>query len=195
MNSISSRVEQIQQPSKDLEFLFGTRATGVCETHKCTHTSCLPSQTHIDSRDYNYRHSHNVASRYAASVIASPVATWQQRSLATAAARRAASGPASLQHSHIWICMSGDQARCRRKTLAGVFSLFSAVTVVSVKGSFLSSNLSPSGENVRREPRSGRWGFLKKKTLPVSITGENVLSFKARRNLLIWSFGAQIFTL
>ena len=108
---------------KASSFLFGTRATGVCETHKCTHTSCLPSQTHIDSRDYNYRHSHNVASRYAASVIASPVATWQQRSLATATARHAASGPASLQYSHIWICMSGDQARCRQKTLAGVFSL------------------------------------------------------------------------
>lgn len=75
MNSIRSRVEQIQKLSKGLKFLFGTRATGVCETHKCTRTSCLQCQTHIDSRDYNYRDSHNVASRYAASVIASPVAT------------------------------------------------------------------------------------------------------------------------
>lgn len=94
MNSISSRVEQIQQRSKGLKFLFG-RAAGVCEMHKCTHTSCLQSQTHIDSRDYNYKDSHNVASRYAASVIASPVATWQLRSLATATAQCAASGPAS----------------------------------------------------------------------------------------------------
>lgn len=73
MNSMNSRVEQIQQLSKGLEFLFGMRAAGVCETHKCTR--CLQSQTHIDSRDCNYRDSHNVASRYAASVIASPVAT------------------------------------------------------------------------------------------------------------------------
>lgn len=73
MNSINSRVEQIQQLSKGLEFLSGMRAAGVCETHKCA--GCLPSQTHIDGRDCNYRDPHNVASRYAASVIASPVAT------------------------------------------------------------------------------------------------------------------------
>lgn len=75
MNSISSRVEQIQQLSEGLKFLFGMRAAGARDTHKCTHTSCLQSQTHTDSRDCNYRDSHNVASRYAASVIASPVAT------------------------------------------------------------------------------------------------------------------------
>lgn len=40
MNSISSRVEQIQQLSKGLEFLFGTGVAGVCV--KCTNAHTLP---------------------------------------------------------------------------------------------------------------------------------------------------------
>lgn len=81
--------------------------------------------------------------------------------------------------------MRREQAHCSQKTLAGVFS----VTLIRVKGSFLSSNLSPS-----------------EKMYDESCSLEDALSFKcarsqhnwqkmrrhltARRNMLIWSFSA-----
>lgn len=135
---------------------------------------------HIDSRNCNYRDSHNVASRYAASVIASPVATWQQRSLAMATARCAAFGPTSptiRTSEYLW-----DGTDSLQSEDAGWSILSPQQWQLSVLKAPSWALIYPP---VRKCPtRAAVWKtrFLKK--LPVSVIGKHVTSFDSKGDLV-----------
>lgn len=146
----------------------GYRCAWVAQVHTHTHTLPVYGARHTDSsRDYNYRDSHNVASRYAASVIASPVATWQQRSLATAGARCGVSGPASPPSiptsEYSW------EGKCSQKTLAGVFSLSRRRWQLTVLKEPAWALIWPLVRTCPMRAADRKAGFLK--TLPISLTG------------------------
>lgn len=169
---------------------------------RCTdaHTLSISraSHTHTSRRDCNYKDSHNVASRYAASVIASPVATWQQQSLATAGCSvcrslprlpcpaSPAPPPEVFPHLNIYERGTAD----RRHRLESPVS--SAVTVISVKGSFLSSNLSPSEE---MSDQSCGWGVRLSANAPTQHNWQKVgIHLTARRSADIQGFLASELT-
>lgn len=146
MNSISSRVEQTRQLSKGLEFLFGTRAAGVCAMHKCSRTHFLFTEPDTQTAETVITGIHTMWRPGTLRPLLPPRLPHDNSGpLAMATARCAASGPASPTipiSEYLW-----DRnwlAAVRRHWLE--YSLSSAVTVVSVKSSFLSSNLSPSEE-------------------------------------------------